>query len=257
MDVRAWMQLQTEWGVDECLLDTPQDRRAVAPLAPPVMAPPVMAQPVIAQPVITQMRRAPADLAVAGDLDALAAAINSFTGCALRETASHTVLGEGPVGARVMLVGDAPGAEEDRAGRPFVGPAGQLLDKMLASIGLARAQVRLSHILPWRPPGDRPPSETEIAACLPFLHREVALIAPDYLVLLGANAARALLGEAHKRASISRLRGVWTLVEIPGRAAPCPALPCYHPLYLLRSPAAKASAWADLLSLRARLEQGD
>jgi DNA polymerase len=126
---------------------------------------------------------------------------------------------------------------------------------MLGSIGLVRAEVRLSYVVPWRPPGDRPPSEPEIAACLPFVQREVALVAPEMIVVLGAIAARALLGEAAKRASISRLRGVWTDIEIPGRP-PCPALPCFHPLYLLRTPAAKAQAWADLLSLRARLESG-
>jgi DNA polymerase len=246
MDVRGLLQLQSDWGVDECLLASPQDRRGVAAAPVAVARPPRPA----ARPAA-----APIDLAATGDLAALGAALTRFTGCALRETASTTVQGEGPAGARVMLIGDAPGAEEDRAGRPFVGPAGALLEKMLGSIGLVRAEVRLSYVVPWRPPGDRPPSEPEIAACLPFVQREVALVAPEMIVVLGAIAARALLGEAAKRASISRLRGVWTDIEIPGRP-PCPALPCFHPLYLLRTPAAKAQAWADLLSLRARLESG-
>jgi DNA polymerase len=124
---------------------------------------------------------------------------------------------------------------------------------MLGSIGLRREEVRLSYVVPWRPPGDRPPSAPEIAACLPFLQREIALVAPEVVVVLGAIAARALLGDAARGASISRLRGVWTTLQVPGRP-PCPALPCFHPLYLLRTPAAKAQAWADLLSLRARLE---
>jgi len=249
MDVRGLLQLQSDWGVDECLLAAPQDRRLAAAPAPAHAArAPVRAAPRAAAPA------GPPDLAACADLDALAAALKRFTGCALRETASTTVLGEGPVGARVMLIGDTPGAEEDRAGRPFIGPAGQLLEKMLGSIGLARAEVRLSYVVPWRPPGDRPPNEVEIAACLPFVRREAALVAPATMVLLGAVAARALLGESARRASISRLRGQWTSVEIPGREAPCPALPCFHPLYLLRVPAAKAPAWADLLGLRARLD---
>jgi DNA polymerase len=248
MDRRGLLQLQSDWGVDECLLAAPQDRR----LAPA----PAVAQVRTASRVAPAAAAARPDLAACGDLAALAAALRGFAGCALRETASTTVLGEGPVGARVMLVGDAPGAEEDRAGRPFVGPAGQLLEKMLTSIGRTRAEVRLSYVVPWRPPGDRPPSEAEIDACLPFIQREAGLVAPEMIVLLGAVAARALLGEAARRASISRLRGQWTTVAIPGRAAPCPALPCFHPLYLLRTPAAKAQAWADLIALRARLDSG-
>jgi DNA polymerase len=250
MDMRELLQLQSDWGVDECLLPVPQNRRA--PPAPAAAAPRAP-RPAIAR---SSAIHAMPDLTACADLAALGAALKGFGGCALRDTASTTVLGEGPAGARVMLIGDAPGAEEDRAGRPFVGPAGQLLEKMLSSIGLARATVRLSYVVPWRPPGDRPPSEGEIAACLPFLLREAALVAPEMVFVLGAIAARALLGEAAKKVSIGRLRGVWTRIEIPGREAPCPALPGYHPLYLLRAPAAKAQAWADLLSLRSRLESG-
>jgi len=245
MDARALLQLQGDWGVDECLLAAPQDRRAAA-AAPPAPRPPKTAPP---------RGATMPDLDACRDLAALGAALQGFGGCALRETASTTVLGEGPAGARVMLVGDAPGAEEDRAGRPFVGPAGTLLTAMLGSIGLKREEVRLSYVVPWRPPGDRPPNAPEIAACLPFLQREIALVAPEMVVVLGAIAARALLGEAARGASISRLRGVWTSLQVPGRP-PCPALPCFHPLYLLRTPAAKAQAWADLLSLRARLDSG-
>jgi DNA polymerase len=247
MDARALLQLQSDWGVDECLLAAPQDRRvaATAPEAAPRVARAAPSRPVSGT--------ATPDLATCRDLAALGAALTGFGGCALRETASTTVLGEGPVGARVMLIGDAPGAEEDRAGRPFIGPAGVLLEAMLGSIGVRREAVRLSYVVPWRPPGDRPPSAPEIAACLPFLWRELDLVGPEMVVVLGAIAARALLGEAARNASISRLRGMWTVLEIPGRP-PCPALPCFHPLYLLRTPAAKAQAWTDLLSLRARLE---
>jgi DNA polymerase len=245
MDIRGLLQLQSDWGVDECLLAVAQDRRGAAPVVGAPRRPPMAAPPA--------RGAAMPDLEACRDLAALDAALQGFGGCALRETASTTVSGEGPAGARVMLVGDAPGAEEDRAGRPFVGPAGLLLTAMLGSIGLRREEVRLSYVVPWRPPGDRPPSAPEIAACLPFLQREIALVAPEVVVVLGAIAARALLGDAARGASISRLRGVWTTLQVPGRP-PCPALPCFHPLYLLRTPAAKAQAWADLLSLRARLE---
>jgi DNA polymerase len=165
------------------------------------------------------------------------------------------VFADGAATARVMLVGEAPGAEEDRAGRPFVGPAGQLLDRMFASIGLDRSGLRIVNTVPWRPPGNRNPTDAEVAICLPFLHRHIALVAPAALFVLGAVAAKALLPEPERHLGIRRLRGTWRELEIPGLEAPLPCLPSYHPAYLLRMPAAKAEAWLDLLSLKARLVQ--
>jgi DNA polymerase len=189
-------------------------------------------------------------------LEALQAALANFTGCALRDTATQLVFADGADDARLVIIGEAPGAEEDRAGRPFVGPAGQLLDKMLASIGLDRSKVRIINTVPWRPPGNRTPSEAEIALCLPFLHRQIALIRPQGLLTLGAVAAKALLPEAGS-AGIRRLRGIWHQALITGLASPLPCLPSYHPAYLLRTPMAKSESWQDFLQLRDWLETGN
>jgi DNA polymerase len=182
--------------------------------------------------------------------------LNNFTGCALRETATRLVFADGAADAPLMFIGEAPGGEEDRAGKPFVGPAGQLLDKMMASIGLDRTKVRIANIIPWRPPGNRTPTEAEAVLCLPFLHRQIALIRPRALVLLGAVAAKAMLPEPERKLSISRLRGAWRAAEIAGLDAPIACLPTYHPAYLLRMPSAKSESWRDLLLLRERLEAG-
>ncbi|WP_298215764.1 uracil-DNA glycosylase family protein, partial [Acidocella sp.] len=190
--------------------------------------------------------------AAAATLDELEAAMRDFTGCALRDTATQLVFADGAVAARLVIIGEAPGGEEDRQGRPFVGPAGQLLDRMLASIGLDRGHVRIVNAVPWRPPGNRTPTEAEIALCLPFLHRQIALIAPRGLLSLGAVAARALLGPG-AQGGIRRLRGKWHEARIEGLETPLPCLPSYHPAYLLRTPLAKRDSWQDLLTLRAWL----
>jgi DNA polymerase len=245
------LRLQLEWGADEALLDAPQDRRAATPVVTAQPTPPKAKPPSLALP------EGPADAArlAAGcdTLEALQAAMAAFTGCALRDTATQLVFADGNPEAKLLLVGEAPGAEEDRAGRPFVGPAGQLLDKMLASIGRDRGNTRIINVVPWRPPGNRNPTESEIALCLPFLHRQIALIQPACLVLLGAIAARALLPETKKTLSIGRLRGNWQEVDVPGLETRLPAMPMWHPAYLLRLPAAKRDAWHDLLALRERL----
>ena len=148
-----------------------------------------------------------------------------------------------------MIVGEAPGREEDRAGKPFVGRAGQLLDRMLEAINMGRAHensaraVYITNVLPWRPPSNRTPEKDEIAMMLPFLERHVALIDPDIVVLMGNTPCQALLG----RTGITRMRGQW--VEVLGK----PCLPMFHPAYLLRNPIAKREAWAELLELNARL----
>jgi DNA polymerase len=175
-----------------------------------------------------------------------------FDACALRDTAASLVFADGDEAAGLMLVGDVPGPDEDRAGRPFVGPAGALLDRMLASIGVGRDSIRLAMLVPWRPPGGRPPSETEIALCLPFLLRHVALVGPRRLVLLGPQVSRALLPTTGSR---RRARGAWVDLAVPGLEALIPALPTASPAALLASPAGRRAAWADLRALRRALDQ--
>lgn len=194
-----------------------------------------------------------ADLAAAATtLDELRAALAAFEGCPLKASATNLVFADGTPDARLVLIGEAPGAEEDRAGLPFVGPSGRLLDKMLASIGLDRREVRITNVLPWRPPGNRTPTDQEVAACLPFLLRQLALVGPRRLLLLGRLAVRALTGNEQ---SMRRLRGHWLEVAVPGLVQPIPALATYHPAYLLRTPSAKREAWADFLLLRRALEE--
>jgi DNA polymerase len=186
--------------------------------------------------------------AAAGSLAELEAAMRAFEGCALKATARQLCFADGHPAARVMLVGEAPGAEEDATGRPFVGRSGQLLDRMLAAIGLGRARdVYIANVVPWRPPGNRTPTPQEIAICLPFIHRQIALVGPDLLVTLGAPAAQALLGVK----GIVAERGKWRSALIEGREIR--ALPTFHPAYVLRQPLQKRAVWRDLLALRQAL----
>ena len=255
MNMLAALRLQIEWGADEALGDNPIDRMA-APA-------PIRAERDIgaaerpslpaAAPVGHPVRRAEALAAGAATVEALLEALAGFDGCGLSSTATKLVFADGDPTARLMLVGDCPGAEEDRAGLPFVGPAGRLLDRMLASIGLDRSQVLLTTLVPWRPPGNRAPTETEVQICLPFLLRHIALVRPARLVLLGALASHALLGT---KGSIGRLRGRWTMAQVPGLPNPIPALPMLQPSLLLQNPASRREAWVDLLSLRRSLDSG-
>ena len=188
--------------------------------------------------------------AQAPDIDALRAALEGFTGCALKRTAKSTVFCDGKAGARVMLIGEAPGQDEDRNAKPFVGPSGQLLDTMLSHIGLSRDEnLYLSNIIAWRPPGNRNPSAEEIEICLPFIQRHIVLAKPDYLLLVGGSSAKALL---QVDTGITRLRGQWKTYDADGLSIP--ALPLLHPAYLLRRPETKADMWADLCALKARLK---
>jgi uracil-DNA glycosylase len=184
-------------------------------------------------------------------LEALRAAIAGFDGCALRDTASNLVFAEGDPAAGLLLIGDAPGAAEDRSGKPFAGPAGDYLDRMLASIGLQRDTLLLAPLIPWRPPGDRPPSAAELAICLPFLYRLIALSQPRRLVVFGALPIRAVLGQSGNR---RRARGAWQEVGIPGLPAPLPMLPTFSPAALMRNPGDRRAAWADLRLLRRTLD---
>ena len=179
-------------------------------------------------------------------------AISTFDGCALKRTATNTVVGSGDEAAALMVVGEAPGAEEDRQGTPFIGPAGQLLERMLAAIGLKRSEVYITNILPWRPPGNRSPTVEEIALCQPFVERQIALVQPKILVLVGGISAKALLD---KREGITRLRGTWRDITISGLAEPVPTMATFHPAYLLRQPTAKREVWRDLLAIQKKLTE--
>lgn len=182
-------------------------------------------------------------------LDELRKALATFEGCPLRYTAKNLVFADGNPQARLMMIGEAPGRDEDLRGLPFVGRAGQLLDRMLASIGLDRSSVYIINTLPWRPPGNRTPTPAEHAVCMPFVERHVELVNPDIIVLLGGVSAKQML---RTDTGIMRLRGKWSSIKVGEREVP--ALPTLHPAYLLRQPAQKQLAWRDLLSLKMRLQ---
>ena len=183
----------------------------------------------------------------AATLDELRAILERFDGCALKASASRLVFADGTPGARLMLVGEAPGAEEDRQGLPFVGRSGQLLDRMLQAIGLARTDVYIANIVPWRPPGNRTPTPVETQICLPFMQRQIELANPDILVTVGQPSTGALLGIQ----GIMKNRGRWFGYQTGTREIR--AMPMLHPAYLLRSPIGKRLAWRDLLAIKKAL----
>ena len=261
-DMREALRLQIEWGADEALADLPLDRLAAPPAraepAPqPPPPPPPAPRPPPARPAVAPLPGAAAaqrarDLAAAcATLDELRAALAAFDGCPLSATATNLVFNDGNPAAGLMFIGEAPGAEEDRSGTPFVGAAGQLLDRMLASIGLDRTRCLITNTVFWRPPGNRTPTDAEVQVCLPFLHRQVALVRPRHLVLLGAPATKAITGST---TGITRMRGKWLAIQVPGLDTPVPTLPMLHPSYLLRTPAARRDAWADWRLLRRTLD---
>ncbi|HEY3919125.1 MAG TPA: uracil-DNA glycosylase [Stellaceae bacterium] len=261
-------------GVDEAIAETPQDSfaprkpisspvtiaRPVPAGAMPPPAAPAFAAPSFAKPAAAVRPIAAATTEIAGarrlaeaatTLAELETAVSSFEGCALRKTATHTVFADGTPHAPVMIIGEAPGADEDRIGKPFVGRSGQLLDRMLAAIGLDRQRnVYITNILFWRPPGNRKPTEAEIALCLPFVWRHIAIGAPQFVLLAGGTATSAILGRAE---GITKLRGRWFDLAVPGRDRPIPALTTYHPSFLLRTPTRKSEIWRDLLELQLKL----
>jgi len=190
----------------------------------------------------------------ADTLAALRAALDRFDGCPLKATATNLVFADGNPEARVMIVGEAPGADEDREGLPFVGTSGRLLDRMLCWIGLSReTSVYITNVLFWRPPGNRTPTAAERAACLPFVERHIALKRPDYLIFCGGSAAKTLLGRGE---GVLKLRGRWFAYQNPEMATPVPALVTLHPAYLLRQPAQKRLAWRDLLAFKTAMDAG-
>ena len=174
------------------------------------------------------------------------------SGCDLKKTATNFVFADGNPKARVMVVGEAPGADEDRQGLPFVGVSGQLLDRAFATINLDRTKIYISNIIPWRPPGNRQPTQQETAMCLPFIERHIELIAPDFLILAGGTAAKAVLKTTE---GIVKLRGKWQPYQSPGLEKLIQVLATFHPAYLLRSPSQKKFVWLDLLSLKHKLEE--
>jgi DNA polymerase len=206
--------------------------------------------PVAKGPMPAEALAAAALAADCSSLEALEAAIRGFEGCGLKATAIRTVFADGNPEAPVMIIGEAPGADEDRIGRPFVGAAGKLLDRMLAAIGLDRSSVYITNVTYWRPPGNRTPTAEEIAICRPFVTRHIELARPRLLVLSGNTSARTLLDRTD---GITRLRGRWYDFQATAGAPVIPALATYHPSYLLRSPGQKRAAWNDFLSLKNKL----
>lgn len=265
MTNQDWAAL-LEWyvaaGVDLGVNDQPVDRfaaqsalqQASAKAAPrPATSPPLKPAAPSPAPVVAEAdpTAAQALAASADTLEALRAVMEAFEGSPLKQRATQLVFADGNPEGRVMLIGEAPGREEDLQGKPFVGRSGQLLDRMLAAIGLDRTKVYIANTVPWRPPGNRTPTPAEIAVCLPLLFRQITLAAPDFIVTLGAPAAQTLLGQP---VAITRARGKWREVEIGGRTLPL--LPTFHPAFLLRQPAQKALAWRDMLTLKRALDQG-
>jgi DNA polymerase len=248
-------------GVDAMLLDAPFDRIEAGRIAPPPR--PAPAAPVAAAPlrpgragapdISAAVAQAKAAAAGAADLDALAAAVAAFEGCPLRYegAASKAVVYRGDPAAPVMVIGEGPGAEEDRQGKPFVGRAGKLLDLMMAAAGL-EGRVLITNTVFWRPPGNRTPTPAEQAVCAPFLERIVALVRPRVLLLAGGAAAKSLL---KREEGILSLRGRWFEWRSADGTMELPAMPTLHPAFLLRQPGAKKRAWADLLTLTERLDR--
>ncbi|PRY74811.1 DNA polymerase [Yoonia maritima] len=250
-DDRALLEWQVELGATDAIQDTPVDRYTLEASKPKPKPETLTGPPPIPVEVeVDVVAVAKAAAANAADLPALSAAMQAFEHCEIKRGARSFVFSDGNPEARVMIVGEAPGREEDRAGKPFVGRAGQLLDRMLGAINLGRAQedaarsVYITNVMPWRPPSNRTPDNEEIAMMLPFLERHIALVDPDVVILMGNTPCQALLG----RTGITRIRGTWT--EVLGK----PCLPMFHPAYLLRNTAAKREAWADLLEVNARLK---
>jgi len=255
----ALLEWQIAMGADEALGEIAPNRLALpqpaaTPRPPPSLAaPPAIVAPpgALAESLAEAAQSARLLAAGAETIAALGALVAGFDGCPLKRTATNTVFLDGNPAASVMIIGEAPGAEEDRQGRPFVGRSGQLLDRMLAAIGLDRGNVQITNVIYWRPPGNRKPNAAEIAACLPFVLRHIALARPRVLVLSGGTAASALLPLSE---GITRLRGRWFELAVPGLEAPVPTLAMFHPAFLLRDPARKRETWRDLLALKARLD---
>ena len=245
---------QDDAGINEILAENPANR--LTELIPTLTEGPENAEVLNineGQPVDTSsVKYLRNSLGEITNLSDLRLAISEYEGCSLKNTANTLVFSDGEENATIMFVGEAPGADEDRQGKPFVGASGQLLDRMLASIGLDRTSIYIANIIPWRPPGNRQPTPNEIDLCLPFIKRHIQLINPQLLVLVGGTAAKSLL---NKKEGIMRLRGRWFEYYVNGDGAAIPAFPIFHPAFLLRSPVQKSNAWKDLIQIKRKLNE--
>ena len=272
-DLESLLRWYVDQGIDEAIGEEAIDRFAVpAPQAVPATSSPAPAEPTpirsvptrstpaapsplrgpvpIESPQLVEDARALAQRC--SSVEELEAAVRAFDGCALKRTAKNTVFADGVVGSAVMIVGEAPGADEDRLGKPFVGVSGQLKDRMFDAIGMSRERdLYITNILFWRPPGNRTPTLAEQAVCMAFTRRHIELARPKVLVLAGGTAAKSVLDTNE---GIMRLRGKWTSLGLDDGSA-VPTLPTFHPAYLLRTPASKRQSWSDLLSLDKKLRE--
>ena len=268
-DLESLLRWYVDQGIDEAIGEDAVDRFAApapqpvplpvqqrAPAAPtPIRpAPPAPAPPrgpvPIESPQLAEDARVLAQRC--NSVEELEAAVRAFEGCALKRTAKNTVFADGVAGSPVMIVGEAPGADEDRLGKPFVGVSGQLMDRMFDAIGMSRERdLYITNILFWRPPGNRTPTLAEQAVCMAFTRRHIELARPKVLVLAGGTAAKSVLDTTE---GIMRLRGKWTNLSLDDGST-VPTLPTFHPAYLLRTPASKRQSWSDLLSLDKKLRE--
>jgi uracil-DNA glycosylase family 4 len=264
-DLASLLKWYVDHGLDETIGEEAIDRFALPP--PPAAAPPqaATAPTPIRAPVPPPAVRAPVPLESpqlvedarelarrCSTIAELEEAVRAFEGCALKRTAKNTVFADGVPGAPVMVVGEAPGADEDRLGKPFVGVSGQLMDRMFDAIGMSRERdLYITNILFWRPPGNRTPTLAEQAICLAFTRRHIELARPKLLVLAGGTAAKAVLDTTE---GIMRLRGKWTTLRLDD-GTEVPTMPTFHPAYLLRTPASKRQSWLDLLAIDEKLRE--
>lgn len=248
-------------GVDETLGDEPFVAEKTVVETAPKIAPKLPPKPLTTESderkAITELAQATIDACKnarelcsnAQSIDELRTLVENFDGCALKLTANKTVFGGGNTNAKIMFIGEAPGADEDRMGVPFVGRSGNLLDKIITAAGMKRDEVYITNVLPWRPPGNRTPTTSEVAICLPFLKRQIELVNPEILVLLGGSAANALL---ENEESISKMRGKWMEYKT-SKGKVIPVMATFHPAYLLRNVGQKAKIWVDFLRLKKKI----
>ena len=262
----AVLRFYLESGVDEAIGEEPLDRYVLSKKPPTAASPVAQAAPTTDRPArwsasgaVTPTTAPPnadaqtatAAAAAANTLADLRAALEAFDGCALKATAKSTVFADGNPDSQLMVIGEAPGGDEDRQGLPFVGVSGKLLDRMLESIGFMRDNVYISNIIPWRPPGNRKPTPEEVGLCVPFIKRHVVLVKPQVILMVGGLSAKTFFNRTE---GITRLRGRWEEVELPGLDSSIPAMATFHPAYLLRSPQQKRLAWRDLLEVKEKLK---
>ncbi|MCC3859679.1 uracil-DNA glycosylase [Pseudemcibacter aquimaris] len=262
IDPVSLLKCYVEWGVDETITEEPinwftetdkiQIKQQTAQVSSQVKTP----QNAAAQsaPLASQTETIALATEVAkacNSLDELKSAILEFDGCSLKKTATNTVFCDGNAESKVMVIGEAPGADEDRIGKPFLGEAGKLLDKMFAAIEMSRENdFYITNVVPWRPPGNRKPTDAECDLCLPFLKRHIELLQPKIIISIGGTSANALLGT---QTGITKLRGKWQEYDVSGTKVPI--VPIYHPAYLIRQPQFKKQTWHDLLDIKAKLRE--